>query len=338
MKPPPFKPIFQAAACLGWLLPSFSPAATNLPSLVWPAPPDAARIAYVTSIHRPADAGIKASGWGRLTRWLTGSDKGNEPLQKPFGLALDDQDNLCLTDTGAHAVCFFDRTKKQWQRWTQLGDLAFSSPVAVAKYQQIFFVADSGLASVVAFNSKGKLLFQITNGLERPCALTVNPERLWVADSQRHCVSAFDLAGRFLAALGRRGSGPGEFNFPTHLAQDAAHNLFVTDSGNGRIQMFDASGQFLRQVGSLGDNLGHFGRPKGVAVDALGHVYVVDALFDNLQIFDRESRFLMPLGAAGTGPGQFFLPSGIGISRHNEIFVADTYNHRVQVLQYVGEP
>ena len=310
---------------------------TNAP-LVWPAPPDAPRLAYVQSISQPADVGIKAAGLTRLGRWLTGSNKGNESLQKPFGVALDEQDNLCLTDTAANVVCFFDRADKKWQRWGKIGELTFSCPVAVAKHGSTLFVADSGLGSVVAFDLKGKLLFQTTNHLERPCGLAVLGGRLLVVDSQRHCVAAFDFSGRYLSEFGRRGVGPGEFNFPTHLAVGGTNTILVTDSMNSRVQMLDAQGQFIRTIGSAGDGPGCFSRPKGVAADASGRVYIVDAIFDNVQIFDGEGRFLMPLGQAGAGPGQFWMPNGIAISRRQEVFIADTFNHRLQVLQYVGQP
>jgi hypothetical protein len=67
-------------------------------------------------------------------------------------------------------------------------------------------------------------------------------------------------------------------------------------------------------------------------------VYVVDALFDNIQIFDQQGRFLLDVGEPGTLPGEFWLPTGLVISSDNRIFVADSYNRRVQVLQYLGNP
>ena len=73
-------------------------------------------------------------------------------------------------------------------------------------------------------------------------------------------------------------------------------------------------------------------------MDSFGHVYVVDALFDNIQIFNPDGQLLMHFGAAGQQPGEFWLPGGVAIGRNNRIYVADTYNRRVQVFQYVGEP
>jgi DNA-binding beta-propeller fold protein YncE len=249
---------------------------------------------------------------------------------------LDESDNICLTDTGANAVCYYDRAKKKWHRWIQIGDVRLASPVAVAKRGGTFFVADSVLGRIIAFKEDGKLLFQITNHLGRPSGVVILNDRLFVADAQRHAIVVFNLLGEYQREFGRRGVGHCEFNYPTHLAVDSQGNLFVTDSMNSRVQIFDAEGNYKGEIGNVGDSPGHFGRPKGVAVDSLGSVYVLDALFDNLQIFDNSGRLLLNFGETGIQPGQFWLANGIAITRENEILVADSYNHRIQVFKYVG--
>lgn len=306
-------------------------------AVVWPASPEVARIAYVKSVVRPGDFGFRLSTFTRFGNWLAGTEKGNEPLLKPFGLALDENDNLCLTDTGANAVCYYDGAKRKWYRWTRVGRITFSSPVAVAKRGNTLFVVDSALGALVAFDaSNGKLLFRATNHLERPSGLTLLNGQLLVADSQRHRIIVFGLDGSFQREFGKRGVGHGEFNFPTHLAADSANNLYVTDSMNSRIQVLDDNGVFKTELGSIGDSPGRFGRPKGVAVDPAGRVYAVDALFDNVQIFSPDGKLLLNWGETGAHPGEFWLANGIVINRKNEIFVADSYNHRIQVFKYIG--
>ena len=305
-------------------------------AMVWPPPPEEARIGYVQAIARPDDAGIKRSSFSRFAHWLTGSSKGNEGLIKPFGIAVDEKDNLCLTDTGANTVCYFDRANKKWHRWDRIGKLRFISPVGIAKLNDVFYVADSGRGSVVAFADGGKFLFEITNKLERPSGIVIVAGQLFVTDSRRHCVARYDLLGHYLSEFGRRGLNPGEFNFPTHITADAQNNLYVTDSMNNRVQIFDRDGNCKGRIGSIGDSTGHFSRPKGVGVDSFGHVYVIDAMFDNLQIFDSAGKYLLTVGDAGSDYGQFWLPNGVAVSRQNEIFVTDCYNHRVQVFKYLG--
>lgn len=305
-------------------------------SIVWPASPEPKRIAYVRSIYRPSDFGAKQSFLTRLGHSIVGSDKGNERLGKPFGIALDEEDNLCLTDTGDNVVCFYNRAKRVWHRYEKAGSIRFASPVAVAKYHGILFVADSALGRVIAFDEAGKLQFQTTNHLQRPSGLVLCNNVIFVVDSQRHSVVVFDKHGEFLREFGSRGIGPGQFNFPSHIACDKEGNLLVTDSMNSRVQTLDPQGAFRSEIGRLGDRSGQFGRPKGVAVDTFGRVYALDAVFDNLQIFDQSGRLLLAIGSTGQEPGEFWLPNGIAISPGNEIFVADAYNHRIQVFQYVG--
>ena len=314
--------------------PSVAP--TN--SLVWPLPPDAPRIAFVQSLTRPTEGGAKVSFFRKIGNWITGDAAGNEPFNKPFGIALDEKSNLCLTDTASRTVGYLDRAKKKWRRWDHVGSVRFLSPVAVVRRAGIFYVADSARAAVIAFREDGKLAFQITNGLVRPSGLVIAGERLCVADAEQHCILKFDLRGQPVGQFGKRGTGPGQFNFPTHLGADAAGRLYVTDSMNSRVQIFDAADRFVSELGSSGDNPGHFSRPKGVAVDSFGHIYVLDAVFDNVQIFDREGRFLMVLGTAGSGPGEFWLPNGIAISPANDIYITDAYNHRVQIFKFIGQP
>jgi DNA-binding beta-propeller fold protein YncE len=304
--------------------------------MTWPPAPERARIAFVQSVLRPADLGVHYSALSRFGRWLTGSEKGNEALIRPFSVAVDETGNLCVTDTGAKTVCFYERQQRRWHQWNKIGPVRLKSPVAVAKHGDVIYVADSGLSQVLALDTAGKLVCRITNHLSRPVGLAISGERLFVVDSSLHRILVFDLQGNLQREIGRRGTGAGEFNFPTHIVADDKGTIFVTDSMNCRIQVFNPDGTPQRQIGSMGDGPGCFSRPKGVAVDSLGHIYVVDSNFDNIQIFDSQGQLLLNLGQAGMEPGEFWLANGIAISRQNEIFVADAYNHRIQVFKYVG--
>ena len=305
---------------------------------VWPQSPAEPRVAYVQSIQSPNDAGVRRIGENRMARWLFGTGKDEAQLVRPFGVALDEAGNLCIADPGAGRVCFLDRTRKTWQSWNKIGSLDLISPVAVAKQTNTFYVADSTLRKVLAFDGKGKLLFELAQPMERPSGLAMTGDRLFVADSAAHRILVFEPGGTFLSAFGQRGTGPGEFNYPTHLATDAKGRLFVTDSMNFRIQIFDADGHYEKEIGRLGDSSGCLSRPKGVAVDNQGNIYVVDALFENVQIFNQAGGFLLTVGENGGGPGEFWLPTGIAVSREGQIYVADSYNRRIQVFQSLPQP
>jgi hypothetical protein len=56
-----------------------------------------------------------------------------------------------------------------------------------------------------------------------------------------------DLAGRVLAHFGRRGQGPGEFQFP-HAIEVAGDRIWVSDLMNGRFSIFDSDGIYQRDL------------------------------------------------------------------------------------------
>ena len=336
---PRVKPAPRAALlfALAGLLNATALATPAAEQLVWPPPPNPTRIRFVQSITGPADLGIRRSFFGRAFGFITGQSQ-RVVLARPFGVALDDAENLLVADTVARTVFWFDMIHKKFQRWDKVGPYRLDSPVAVAGHKARFYVADSALPGILAFNVKGELKFAVTNGLDRPAGLLIMGEKLFVADAGAHCLAVFDLNGHPLTRLGQRGTAAGEFNFPTHLAADANGHLLVSDAGNSRVQILDPAGRPLGVVGSVGDGSGHFSRPKGVAADSFGHIYVADAMLDNLQIFNQEGQLLLRFGTTGQQPGEFWLPSGIAISRNNRIYVADAYNRRVQIFQYVSQP
>lgn len=305
---------------------------------VWPSPPDDARIEYVRNLNHPRDIGQRVSTFAKLGHWITGDQGEDLALQKPFGLAVDDVGNLCITDTGAKRVSYVDLKKKQWRNFDRVDKVPFASPVSVAHNKDIFYVADSELARVIAFRDNNKSVWTIAEPLLRPAGLAIGGDMLAVVDSQAHAVFVFDLNGKLRFQFGKRGTGQGEFNFPTHIATDHRGHWLVTDSLNCRVQIFELNGKFVSEFGSNGDTSGHFSRPKGIAADSFGHIYVADAVFANFQIFDSAGRLLLSLGERGDGPGAFSMPGGIAISRDNQIYVADGYNHCVQVFKYIGAP
>ena len=174
-----------------------------------------------------------------------------------------------------------------------------------------------------------------TPALDRPTGIACSQDGkvIWITETGGHCLVALDTEGNLLKRIGSRGSGPGEFNYPTHICTDPQGNILVVDALNHRVQIFDARGKFLSMFGRAGDASGYFARPKGIACDSHGHIYVADALFNVVQVFDREGRFLHAFGSAGSLDGQFHMPAGLCITADNHIFVTDTYNKRIQVFR-----
>ncbi len=306
--------------------------------LVWPHPPFRPQIRFIGSVARPADLGIRPSFWMRL--FGTGRGGNRHGFVRPGGVAARG-DTVYVADPGAQTVWVVDALARRFQPIRNAGEQRLVSPVAVVPGRSgQFYVADSYLVKVFVYGPDGKLVDSIADSsFRRPAGLAydVARDRLYVADTAAHRVWIFAGDGRPLGTIGRRGTGSGEFNFPTHLAVDPEGMLHVTDAMGFRIQTFAEDGRFLGSFGHHGDGSGDFAAPKGVGVDSDGNVYVVDALFDSVQIFDRSGKFLLGFGDRGTDPGQFWLPGGLFVDAEDRIYVADSYNQRIQIFEYLAD-
>jgi len=76
---------------------------------------------------------------------------------------------------------------------------------------------------------------------------------LYVLQPDARVVQVFDSLGRRVRTIGRRGSGPGEFQFPLRLGMKQ-DSLWVWDPTTARISIFDDGGRVRRtiSVGALG--------------------------------------------------------------------------------------
>jgi DNA-binding beta-propeller fold protein YncE len=306
-------------------------------SLVWPAPPARGRIRFIRAVARPADLGARPSFWERLGEVVLG--KHEEWLIRPTAVIAKGS-ILFVADPGAQALWIIDSQRGRFRKIQKAKAQLLVSPVAIAVGpDDRIYLADSFLAKIFVFGADLALTGTIADAsLRRPAGLAFDAasNRLYVADSAAHRIWIYASDGAPAGAIGRRGAGEGEFNFPTHVAVDRAGTLYVADSLGFRVQRFDRDGRFAGQFGRHGDSSGDFARPKGVGIDSEGHVYVVDALFDAVQIFGRQGRFLLSFGERGVRPGQFWLPAGVFIDSQDRIYVADAYNQRIQIFQYLA--
>lgn len=306
--------------------------------IVWPPPPDPARIRYVGSFGSSREIGIRRSLLRRLGDFVFG--RSDDSLVRPTGIAARGT-SIAIADPGGQALVLIEWRLRRLLRITRGGGENLVSPVGVALgAEAVVYLTDSHLGRVFVYDSEGQELRHWGEGtLHRPTAITVDTprQRVYVTDAMAHRIAVFDLEGRLLTTIGGRGTDEGLFNWPGYLTVDAEGNLYVVDSLNFRVEVFSPDGQFRWKFGHPGDTAGDFSRPKGIAVDRESRIYVVDALFDSVQIFDGGGAFLLGFGGRGVGKGEFWLPTGLAIDDGNRIYVADSYNRRIQLFELVRD-
>jgi DNA-binding beta-propeller fold protein YncE len=223
---------------------------------------------------------------------------GDNPLRAPQCVAVDNRDNIYVTDSDAGKIFVFG---------------------ADGKFQRVI----GGLKG-------GEGIFKRPTGI----AVDSDAQRIYVSDTWRNRVFVLDMQGSVVRTFGKLGHADGEFNFPTELRLQG-QDLVVVDAMNFRIQVFDRDGAFRYAFGRAGDSLSDLFRPKGVGVDAEGHFYVADASNNLIQVFDREGRLLYYFGKSA-GVGDFQLPAGLAVDASGGILVVDSYHRRIQVFHYFG--
>jgi predicted membrane-bound mannosyltransferase/DNA-binding beta-propeller fold protein YncE len=239
---------------------------------------------------------------GRLT--IGGYGAANGLFVKPAGMAVDQEGNLYVADSGNHRI----------QKFGSDG----------------VFLAQVGGAG------KGNGQFN------EPWGVAVDAQgNVYVADTWNHRIQKFDKDLKYLTQWGSATSDlknpkPTEFWGPREVTVDAQGNVWVADTGTSRVLKFDANGAFLAALGGPGAEPGKLNEPVGVVVAANGDIYVADAWNARVQRFDKD---LKPLGAfpvpgwlandPTTKPYLVLLPGG-------DIVASDPARQRVLRLQPDG--
>ncbi len=304
----------------------------------WPLPPDKPRVQHIKTLITPEDLGVKKGFWAKVWEFIAGKDTADRILS-PNGIVSDGKGKVYVVDWGAGCIHFFDFEKKKYNQFNKTKNSVLVSPVAAAlDAKGNLYVTDSRLKRVFVFSGKKNKRIIGEDGIFlRPTGIAINRKDglLYVVDTSGHRVDILDLEGNRIDSIGKRGSEAGEFNYPTHIAADAAGDVYVMDSLNFRVQIFDKAGKFITQFGGNGTSIHDFMKPKGIAVDSEGHVWVSDSLRNSVQAFDRSGRLLLIFGKAGIGAGQFNVPMGLFMDDNDRLYVSDSYNFRVQMFQYL---
>ena len=328
-------------------------------TLVWPSPPNIARVHWVDYFagekidYTPASTNkAKASWMDRLAGGQSDAEKFNPktfPFQLigPYGIAIDSKGLVYVADQKVGAVFIFNTQTKETQliRNGYEAHFGWINGLAIDDDDRLF-VSDGKLHRVIIFNPKHEVENQITEGLVDPVGLAIDTENrfLYVVDTQQDQVIVYDADTlKLLRRIGTGGknhylTSQGDFAAPQDVALDKDGNVYVTDTLNNRVEIFDADGNFISLFGKHGDGPGYFSRPKGIAVDGDGHIWVADEMEDRLQVFDSEGQLLTYVGLGhGNLPGQFDALVGVAIDKQNHVFTTEQYPGRLQEFLYVTD-
>ncbi len=303
----------------------------------WPPLPDIPKIEYIGSYQTITDF-PKTKESDIVLESIFGTDDGEFLFIKPWGIASDAKGHTYITDAPRASIFIFDMPNKKVSVVEKVG-----SPYGIVIDKKGRLFTSSGKhRMILVYDADGSPLWSFGEDvIKGPAGMAINEELglLYVVDTKAHDIKVFNLRGDFLFAIGKRGSGNAEFNYPTDIDITSKGELVIADSMNARVQVLDSEGAFIRSFGKRGMGFDGFQIMKGIAVDSEDHIYVVDTMGSHIKIYSMEGDLLLVVGGpySGIAPGGFNLPMDIDIDDNDTIFITDQQNRAFHQFQYMND-
>ena len=189
----------------------------------------------------------------------------HEKLLHPAGVAVDEDDNIYVTDSGNSTLFKFSK--------------------------------DGKLMKTVG--RKGTQPGEFNN----PSFIKVINDKLYMCDSGNHRVQILNTELAHMSSFGGYGDREGRFTKPTDIAQDGAGNLYVTDTNNDRVQVFDCKGRFLSTFSRKEAASKRLDCPYGICVGSDQLVYVCDKNNNCVSVFQTSGEFVTSFGELSSPGG-----------------------------------
>lgn len=261
-------------------------------------------------------------------------------ISAPGGVVTDANGNTYVSDTAYHRV----------RRVATDGRIYHFAGSATGVSGSI---GDNGVASSARLN--------------RPTALAVDAQNLYIVDSGNHRIRAVNLTTNIITTVaGNGGAGFGgdgvqaiiaSLNNPSGLALDVSGNLFIADRSNHRIRKVDAVTKLISTVAGTGEpgfagdsnqaTAAQLNSPVDVDVDAAGNVFIVDQTNNRIRRVNAAG-VIETIAGNGTvgysgdgGPAlqaQITQPTAIEVESDGSIMIGDNGNLRVRKLTPAGPP
>lgn len=288
---------------------------TDEETVVWPFPPDTARIQYLMSFSNSADITGDQSWFNRVAFGVSKI----ADISKPYGVTSVNS-KLYICDL--NKIEIIDLEKHSFKTFTPdgAGQLSFATNCFVDESGYLY-VADGNKKKVLIFDSEGNFLTHI-DGPEnfKPMDVLVSDNRIFICDLSGNKVGVYEKGtNKYLYQIpdtARVGSVEHLYS-PLNISI-IGDKIYVSDVGNYKVKIYNKNtGKFISAFGGNGKNPGNFIRNKGVALDRDTNVFVVDGAFENIQMFNGNNDLLMFFGGPYKKKGDMWLPAKVYINYDN---------------------
>ena len=258
-------------------------------------------------------------------------------LQTPWGVAVNDRDEIAVTEHNNSRVSVFSsdgtHLRSFGSKGSESGEFSCPRGIAFDKHGNII-VADTGNHRIQVFSGNGKFLSKfgkegsLDHQLNCPHGLSITRHGdIIVVDRSNKLIKIFSSSGECLHKFG----GEGSLVDPLHCIQQGEY-FIVSDFEDQCIKMFDREGNFAFKFGMKGNKDEQFKKPAFLSVNKEGLLMVCDYFNHRVQVFDLNGKFITKFGSEGSRAGEFRTPVAIASLCDGRVVVSDSRNHRIQVF------
>ena len=261
-------------------------------------------------------------------------------LNLPYGVAVNDQDEIAVTELGNNRVSVFSSDGTHLRSFGRKGQNngEFQGPEGIAfDSHGNIVVADSFNHRVQVFDRNGNFLSKFgeygsrDNQLEFPRGLSINGNGdIIVADKGNKLIKIFSSSGEYLRKFG----GAGSLVSPHHCIQHGQY-FIVSDYGDHSIKIFHLEGKFISKCGKQGNKDGEFNMPRCLSVNKEGLLMVCDSGNHRVQVFELSGKFVTKFGSEESRRGELYCPASTASLSDGRIVVSDEHNHRIQIFDQI---
>lgn len=156
---------------------------------------------------------------------------------------------------------------------------------------------------------------------------------IYVLDIRMNRVAKYDRDGKFILRFGKKGVGPGEFEYPRTIALDSLGRVYVLDFR--KVIIFDERGNLIKSF-----RLDFMG--IDIALNEKGNLLILGARNDQLfNVYDREGKYLYSFANLINIPEEFSKFNDARLFRtplrlwtnRNRIFVVNPYKYEICIYE-----
>ena len=249
-------------------------------------------------------------------------------LRDPSSIALDDNENLFISDAYNHRVVL-------WKKNATIGELVAGTGTTFVFYITSF---NMYIYSVIGYGSgDSQLRYPYSTARDEQSGT------LYVSDNGNDRVMRYvegNNTGLLVAGGNGRGNNTNQLSYPMGIYFESSSNSVIIANRfeHNIVRSRIGDSDWTLVAGNLNSSRGNspssLNNPYALTIDPMGNLYVADTSNHRIQFFSlgqAEGRTITGItGVQGSNSTLLRSPIGITLDNQLNLYIGDTANHRVQ--------